>query len=79
MLTLQALRYIEETIEPTCYLELCHRNPDILERVLNWIVLSKPAAGKCAPMQVIKQSESGELQQFRNKNDPHFRRTMVNS
>ena len=33
------------------YLELCHRNLDILERVLNWIVLSNStAAENCAPM-----------------------------
>ena len=39
------------------YLEPCHRNPDILERVLNWIALSNSTAGKSAPMQVIKQPE----------------------
>ena len=30
------------------HLELCHRNPDILERVLNWIALSNSTAEKCA-------------------------------
>ena len=39
------------------HLELCHRNPDILERVLNRIAISNSTAGKCAPMQVIKQPE----------------------
>ena len=41
------------------HLELCHRNSDILERVLNRIALSNSTAGKCAPMQVIKQPEHG--------------------
>ena len=41
------------------HLELCHRNPDILERMLNRIALSNSTAGKCAPMQVIKQPEHG--------------------
>ena len=39
------------------HLELCHRNPDILKRVLNRITLSNSTMGKCAPMQVIKQPE----------------------
>ena len=41
------------------HLELCHRNPDILKRVLNWTTLSNSIAGKSAPMQVIKQPEYG--------------------
>ena len=41
------------------YLELCHSNPDILERVLNQILLSNSTAGKCEPMQVTKQPEHG--------------------
>ena len=60
------------------HLELYHRNPDILEKVLNQIVLSNSTLGKCTAMQVIKQPE-GEPQQPRNKNDPPFRRTMINS
>ena len=34
------------------HLELSHRNPDALERVLNWIALSNSTVGKNAPMQV---------------------------
>ena len=41
------------------HVELCHRNPDILERMLKWIMLSNSTARKCAPMQVIKQPEHG--------------------
>ena len=41
------------------HMELCHRNPDILKRVLNWTTLSNSIAGKSAPMQVIKQPEYG--------------------
>ena len=42
------------------HLELCHRNPDNLGRVLNRIALSNSIAGKCTPMQVIKQAEHGK-------------------
>ena len=31
------------------HLELCHRNPDVLERVLNWIALSSSTAGSAHP------------------------------
>ena len=41
------------------HLELCHRNPDILERVLNQIALSKLTLRKCAPVQVINRPEHG--------------------
>ena len=37
------------------HLKLCHKNPDFLERLLNWSALSNSTAGKCTPMQVIKQ------------------------
>ena len=37
------------------HLELCHRNSDILERVLKWIALSN--CQEVQPMQVIKQPE----------------------
>ena len=37
------------------HLELCHRNPDILERVPNQTTLSNSTVEKCVPMQVIKQ------------------------
>ena len=60
-------------------MELCHRNPNILEWVLNRILLSNSTARKCALMQVIKEAEHEELQQPRNKNDPPFRQTMINS
>ena len=59
MLTLQAWHTLKEMTEPGAHSELCHRNPDILERVLNWITLSNSTVGKCAPMQVIKQAEHG--------------------
>ena len=39
------------------HLELCHRNPDILERMLKRIALSSSTAGKCTPIQVMKQPE----------------------
>ena len=38
---------------------LCHKNPDTLERVLNHITLSNSTAGKCAPMQVVRQPKHG--------------------
>ena len=43
------------------HLELWHRNPDILERVLNQIALPNSTVGKSAPMQVIKQPEHGRI------------------
>ena len=42
------------------HLELCHRNPEILKRVLNWIALSNSTAMKCAPMQVITKNRTWE-------------------
>ena len=62
--------------EPAGPFATYHMNPDILKRVLNWIALSNSTAGKSAPMHVIKQPE---LQQLRNKSDPPFRQTMINS
>ena len=59
------------------HLELCHRNHDILERVLNWIVLSNSTVGKCPLMQVIKQPEHGRTSII--KEHPPFRWTMINS
>ena len=61
------------------HLELCHRNPDILKRVLNWIVLSNSTSGKCAPIQVIKQPEHGRTSEPRNNNEPPSGWTMINS
>ena len=58
MVTLQALVFIEGNDNLWDHLELC-QNYDILERVLNRIVLSNSTAGKCTPMQVIKQPEHG--------------------
>ena len=46
---------------------------------LNQIKLSNSTVGKCAPMQVIKQPEHGELQQPMKENDPPFRQSMINS
>ena len=52
-------KYWRKQLNRLAHLELCHRNPDILERVLNQITLSNSTAWKCAPMQVIKQSQNG--------------------
>ena len=46
MLRLEVLMYIEGTIETMAHFELSHRNPDILERVLNQIALSNSTAWK---------------------------------
>ena len=59
MVTFQALAYIEGNLIKHAHLELCLRNPYILERVLNGTVLSNSAAGKFAPMQVKKQPKQG--------------------
>ena len=63
------------------HLELRHRNPDTLERVLNQIALSNSIAGKYAPMQVVKQLGHGIswLQQPMNKNVTPFKQTIINS
>ena len=37
--------YLRKRLKQRANLELCHRNPDILARVLNWIVLSKSTVG----------------------------------
>ena len=42
-------------------------------------MLSNSAAGKCAPMKVKKQPEHGRTLTMEEKNDPHFKRTMLNS
>ena len=52
-------KYWRKQLNRQAHLELCHRNPDILERVLNQITLSNSTAWKCAPMQVIKQPQNG--------------------
>ena len=57
-------RILKETTKLAAHLELCHRNPDILERVLNQTNLSNSTAAKCAPMQVIKQPEQGRTLTF---------------
>ena len=59
VLTLQALAYIKGKDRTSGPIWNDHRNPDILEKVLNWITLSNSTAGKCTPMQVIKQAEHG--------------------
>ena len=53
--------YWRKRLNQQAHLALCHRNPDILERVLNWTTLSNSMAEKCAPMQVIKQPEHGRI------------------
>ena len=37
--------YLRKRLKQRANLELCHRNPDILARVLNWIVLSNSTVG----------------------------------
>ena len=61
MLTLQALAYIEGNDQTTSPIwnYVTGTLPDILERVLKSIMLSRSTAGKCTPMQVIKQPEHG--------------------
>ena len=66
MLTLQAMMYIEGN--DRAYLELCHRNPEILERVLNEIVLSNSTPGNCRSMQVVKQPEHGKASTSKEQN-----------
>ena len=51
------LERLRKQLNWLAHLEVCHRNPDILERVLNQIALSNSTAGKCAPIQVVKQPE----------------------
>ena len=49
--------YLRKQPNQQAHLELCHRNPDILERVLNQILLANSTAGNQAVVQVIKQRE----------------------
>ena len=58
MLRLHADIYWRKQPNRLAYLELSHRNPDVLERVLNQIVIQSTAK-KCTPMQVIKYLEHG--------------------
>ena len=48
---------ISTPTEPAAHLNLCHRNPDTLEMVLNHIMKSDSTAGKCTHIQVVKQPE----------------------
>ena len=57
MLTLQSLAHIEGNDRTGWSIWNCHRNPGILERVLNKITLPNSTAGKRAPMEVIEQAE----------------------
>ena len=58
-------------------MELCSRNPNILERVLNWTTLSSSTVGKCAPMQVIKQPERGRTSTTEEKKYLPFKQNFV--
>ena len=49
------------------HLQLCNRNPNNPERALNQIVLSNSTAGKCTSMQVIKQPENENLNNWWTK------------
>ena len=53
-------------------MELWYRNPNTLERVLNQIALSTSIAGKCAPMQVVKQPEYGPALATKEQKCPSF-------
>ena len=69
MLTLPALTYIEGSdVTGGRIRKLCHRNPEILERVLNGIALSNATTGNCASMQVIKQPERGRTSTTEEQN-----------
>ena len=65
-------RILSETTERRVYLELYHRNPGILERVLNWVTLANSTAEKCAPMQVMKQPEHGRTSTSEEQKWPSF-------
>ena len=52
-----SLTYSKKWLNLWAHLELCHSNPDILERVLNQFILSNSTARNWAPMQVIKLPE----------------------
>ena len=51
--------YWRKQLNRQAHLELCHRNPDILEKVLHQITLSNSTAGKSTLRQVIKQPQHG--------------------
>ena len=53
------LSYIlNETTKPVVHLELCHRNSDTMEKVLNRVELFNSNVGKCALMQVNQVSKT---------------------
>ena len=54
------------------HLELCHKNPDTLEIVLNRIALSNSTVEKCAPMQVVKKTEQGRASGIKEQKCPSF-------
>ena len=57
MLILQSLTYIKRKWpNRQAHLQLCHRNTDILEKVLHWITLSNSIARKWLPKQVVTQA-----------------------
>ena len=71
--------YWRKQLNRQVHLELCHRGPDIQERVLNRIVLSDSIVGKCAPMQVIKEPEYGRTSTNEEQKRSSFQMNMINS
>ena len=66
-------RILKELNKPAAHLELCHRNHDILQYVLNQIALyNNSTVRKCAPMQVIKQPEKGTISITEEKKSSSF-------
>ena len=64
--------YWRKCLSWQAHLELCHRNHENLERMLNWITLSNSIAEKCPPTQVIKQPEHGRTSTTKEKNWSSF-------
>ena len=80
MLTLQALTYTEgndQLVGPfgTMPQEPWHPGKGAkLDRIIG-----NSTAGKCAPMQVIKQPEHGRTSTTEEEKNPPFRRTMISN
>ena len=56
--------YWRKRLNRLAHLQLCHRNPDMLKRVLNQIASFNSTAGKCAPMQITNQLEHDIYQKW---------------
>ena len=78
MLRLHADIYWRKQPNRLAYLELSHRNPDVLERVLNQIVIQSTAK-KCTPMQVIKYLEHGRTSTTEEQKWSSFQTSYANN